>query len=54
MNKEQAIADLCYELDQSLYIPFKRQGCFKGTNYGYKKELFKEKIEEIIKKIDKL
>lgn len=45
----QAIAYLCEKLDSMLYFPFKKY-C-DDTNFGFKKEKFKQIIEDTINKL---
>jgi len=45
----QAVAHLCERLDGMLYIPFRK--CFDDTDFGHKKELFKQIIEDTINKL---
>ena len=54
MNKfEKAIEELCYELDMSVYLPVKQElsGINVPYSLGLRKERFKQKIQEIIEKL---
>lgn len=50
---ELAIMDLCYALDEDVYLPVKEElaGCGRTYSLGVKKEIFKGKIEETINKL---
>jgi len=46
---ERMICWLCAKLDSMLYIPFKDK--LDNTNFGFKKELFKQHIEDAINEL---
>jgi len=52
MNKEKLKTEICRLIDSLIYIPFKQMGIFKGTDFGYKKELLKLLICEEIDKYE--
>ena len=50
---EQAEADLCYALDEDVYLPVKIElaGCGRTYSLGIRKENFKGKIHEVIERL---
>jgi hypothetical protein len=41
------LSKICELIDSIIYLPFKKTGMFRGTYFGHKKEVLKQRIEDL-------